>query len=91
MKQKFDVKGMTCAACQAHVLKAVSSVKGVNECNVNLLANNMFVTYDENVCDSKSIIKAVSKAGYKAVLPGEKQEKEDKDNALLKLIILHGK
>ncbi len=87
MKQKFDVKGMTCAACQAHVLKAVSSVKGVNECNVNLLANNMFVTYDENVCDSKSIIKAVSKAGYKAILPGEKSEKGDKDNALLKLII----
>ena len=52
MKERFDVKGMTCAACQAHVEKATKSVDGVIECNVNLLNNNMDVTYE----DRKSVV-----------------------------------
>lgn len=87
MKQKFAVKGMTCAACQSHVLKAVNKVKGVNECNVNLLANNMDVTFDENTCSINDIEKAVSKAGYKAIAEGKKDEVVESDHSLRKLII----
>ena len=87
MKQKFAVKGMTCAACQSHVLKAVTKVKGVNECNVNLLANNMDVTFDENTCSINDIEKAVSKAGYKAIAEGKKDEVVESDHSLRKLII----
>ncbi len=87
MKEKYDIKGMTCAACQAHVDKAVRKVKGVKDCTVNLLANNMFVEYDENTCSAKDIIKAVSKAGYKAILEGSKEEKADKNTSLRNLII----
>ncbi len=38
MKQTFEVTGMTCAACQAHVEKAVGKLPGVEKCNVNLLS-----------------------------------------------------
>ena len=90
MRQKFDVKGMTCAACQAHVDKAVRKVSGVIDCSVNLLANNMFVEYDENTCNVKDITKAVSKAGYKAYVVGEKKEEvtnKEEDHSLRDLII----
>ena len=43
MKQKFDVTGMTCSACSAHVEKSVAKVEGVSAVAVNLLANSMVV------------------------------------------------
>ena len=47
MKQKFDVTGMTCSACSAHVEKAVSKLEGIQTVNVNLLQNSMVVEYDD--------------------------------------------
>ena len=64
--QKFNVTGMMCTACQAHVEKAVKSLDGVESVNVNLLANTMEVCYDENTLNNKKIINAVKKAGYGA-------------------------
>ncbi|MGX8680889.1 MAG: cation transporter, partial [bacterium] len=72
MEQKFDVMGMTCASCQAHVEKSVRNLKGVNDVNVNLLSENMVVNYDENVCSVDEIIAAVRSGGYDAALKGEK-------------------
>ena len=43
MKQKFNVTGMTCSACSAHVEKAVGKLEGVEGVSVNLLGNNMLV------------------------------------------------
>ena len=69
MKQdKFDIQGMTCSSCQAHVEKAVKKLEGVNIVNVNLLTNNMNVEYDETQVSSDRIIKAVVDAGYGARL-----------------------
>ena len=48
MKEKFNVKGMTCAACEANVDQAVNKLDGVKSCNVNLLTNSMEVEFDEN-------------------------------------------
>ena len=76
-KQKYDVTGMTCAACQAHVEKAVSKLDGVKSVNVNLLSNNMQVEYDENKLHEKQIIEAVQGAGYGASL-FEKQKAQKK-------------
>ena len=64
--QKFNVTGMMCSACQAHVEKAVRSLEGVESVNVNLLANTMDTCYDENILNNKTIINAVKKAGYGA-------------------------
>ena len=69
MKQTFSVTGMTCSACSAHVEKAVGRVAGVSAVSVNLLANNMQVTYDEAAVQAEAIIAAVAAAGYGASLP----------------------
>ena len=45
--EKYNVTGMTCAACQANVTRCVSKLEGVEEVNVSLLANQMTVSYDE--------------------------------------------
>ena len=69
MKQTFNVSGMTCSACSAHVEKAVCRLDGVAEVNVSLLTNSMQVTYDEDAASSEAIIAAVKSSGYGASLP----------------------
>ena len=61
--EKYLVTGMSCAACQAHVEKAVNGVEGVESCSVSLLTNSMNVTGTAN---EAAIIKAVEDAGYGA-------------------------
>ena len=63
--EKFNVTGMTCAACSAHVEKAVHGVAGVDTVSVNLLMNNMMVTYGDDAT-ADAICKAVTEAGYGA-------------------------
>ena len=72
MKQKFDVTGMTCSACSAHVEKAVCKLEGIDSVNVNLLQNSMVVEYDENALNTDDIINAVKSGGYGASLQGAK-------------------
>ena len=64
--EKYNVTGMTCAACQANVTRCVSKLSGVSEVNVSLLSNNMTVTYDENAVTEGDICQAVSRIGYGA-------------------------
>ena len=64
--QKFDVGGMTCAACQAHVERAVENVPGVSSVSVNLLSGSMAVDYNDAACDADTICSAVDRAGYSA-------------------------
>lgn len=71
MKQKFDVTGMTCSACVAHVEKDVKKVKGVKKVNVSLINNAMTVEYDETAIKPDIIISAVEKGGYGAKISGE--------------------
>ena len=66
MKQKFEVTGMSCAACSAAVERAVNKLKGVDAAQVNLLANSMQVEYDEAAVTQADICAAVEKAGYGA-------------------------
>ena len=65
-KNNFDVFGMTCSSCQAHVEKAVRKLDGVNKAAVNLLSNDMVVEFDETKVTEDIIIKAVIDAGYNA-------------------------
>ena len=64
--EKFDVTGMTCAACQANVTRCVGKLDGVETVDVSLLANQMTVTYDENKMDEGRIAAAVREIGYGA-------------------------
>ena len=74
MKQKFDVTGMSCAACSAAVERAVNKLEGVDAAQVNLLANSMQVEYDAAAVTEADICAAVEKAGYGAspVVPAGK-------------------
>ncbi|MGN1347386.1 MAG: heavy metal translocating P-type ATPase [Acutalibacteraceae bacterium] len=81
MKQ-FNITGMSCAACQARVEKAVSKVDGVTSCSVSLLTNSMGV---EGTANDSDIIKAVTGAGYGASLKGgsgEMKKSESYDDIL---------
>lgn len=61
--EQYHITGMSCAACQARIEKAVNKVPGVTACSVSLLTNSMGV---EGTADSADIIKAVVQAGYGA-------------------------
>lgn len=80
MKQKFDVTGMTCSACSAHVEKSVSKLEGVQCVNVNLLQNSMVVEYDDNALGTTDIIHAVESGGYGASVQGENKTQEAPKN-----------
>lgn len=80
MKQKFDVTGMTCSACSAHVEKSVSKLEGVQCVNVNLLQNSMVVEYDDNALGTTDIIHAVESGGYGASVQGETKTQETPKN-----------
>ncbi len=69
--EQYTVTGMSCAACSAHVEKAVAKVPGVTSCSVSLLTNSMNV---EGSATEQEIIEAVEKAGYGADKKGTKKE-----------------
>ncbi len=71
--EQYNVTGMSCAACQVRVEKAVSAVEGVTSANVSLLTNSLAV---EGTASSQQIIKAVEDAGYGATLKGADQERK---------------
>ena len=77
--KKFNVTGMSCAACSSRVEKAVSKVEGVQSCSVSLLTNSMGV---EGSASEESIIAAVEKAGYGASVAGAEKKQSAKTDQL---------
>ena len=85
MTEQFAVTGMTCAACSAHVEKAVSRLSGVQSAPVNLMLGSMTVTYDEKAVTESDIIAAVKAAGYGASPASQTDQgqlRRDQDAAL---------
>lgn len=76
MEKKYTIRGMTCAACQASVERAIMSVKGVDSVSVSLLTNAATVRFDESAVDDEMIFSAVKGAGYSAT-QYEKREVTD--------------
>ena len=72
--RKYEVTGMSCAACSARVEKAVGALEGVTSCSVSLLTNTMSI---EGNADEDRIIQAVKAAGYGVALPTREKEKAD--------------
>jgi P-type Cu+ transporter len=69
--EKFDVTGMTCSSCVAHVEKSVRKLDGVKKVNVNLLTNSMTVDFDDNQLEIDSIERSVRSVGYEAHVKNE--------------------
>ena len=82
MSRKFDVTGMTCSACSAHVEKSVSKLVGEGNVTVSLLTNSMQVECDDKKVSDYEIIKAVEDAGYGAAVAGAVKSSEKKESVV---------
>lgn len=79
VQEKYNITGMSCAACSAKVERVVGKLDGVENVSVNLLTNSMQVEYKEDKLSSNDIIKNIADAGYGASLAtATKQKKEEK-------------
>lgn len=87
MKEKYQVTGMSCAACSARVQKVTEKLNGVRSSNVNLLAGLLEIDYDDKNLSSEEIIAAVINAGYGAENISDAAPRKDKaqDEALHKM------
>ena len=86
MTIKFDITGMTCAACSARVEKVTAAVPGVNHASVNLLAGTMQVETENEACKDQ-IVSAVINAGYGIAVQGDvkvNHERSDDTEQILK-------
>ena len=77
-KKLFDITGMHCSACSSRIEKVVGKQKGVEQISVNLLKNNMYVTFDEATISTDDIIAKVEKLGFGASLHSEKAQAKEK-------------
>ncbi len=84
-KMKFEVRGMTCSACVAHVEKAVSKLEGADKVEVSLLTNSMNVEGDISPSD---VIAAVKSAGYSASVSDGEDDLEDKETKRMRARLL---
>lgn len=90
-KAQFDVTGMTCSACSARIEKGVSKLEGIKEISVNLLKNNMTVTFDEAVTDETVIANKVGDIGYSASprnAAAKKANVQEADSAAIELKVM---
>src|SRR3954469_24708877 len=67
----IPVGGMTCAACQAHVQRALRKTPGVREANVNLMTREVSIAYDPAAIDAQQLVSAIRDSGYEAELPAQ--------------------
>ncbi len=65
----IPVTGMTCAACQARVQRALARTPGVDDASVNLMMNNAAVTYDPSRASPAQLVDTIRSTGYGAELP----------------------
>ena len=77
----LPVTGMTCAACQSHVERALRSSPGVSEASVNLLTNTARIRFDPAVSTPENLIASVREAGYDAALPSDSTAMSDEKSA----------
>ncbi len=74
---KFKISGMTCAACQANVEKAVCNLQGTESAQVNLLTEQLTIVFDEEKLTEQNITDAINNIGYGAVVLDNSTQKND--------------
>src|SRR5689334_20711262 len=70
----IPVQGMTCAACQARVQRALARTPGVEEATVNLLLHNATVAFDPAATSPEQLVEAIRSTGYDATVPAQPNE-----------------
>ena len=87
--EKYNISGMSCAACSSAVNRVVSRLDGVEVCDVNLMTATMTVSYDENKVNFEDFKRVIEKAGF-GIEPIKTEEtpiKKDKDNSVLPIYL----
>jgi len=69
LKITLPVEGMTCAACQATVQRALTKAPGVSKAAVNLMMNEATVHFDPALTNPTQLVAAISDTGYGSRLP----------------------
>jgi P-type Cu+ transporter len=77
----LPVEGMTCAACQANVQRALSRVPGVKQATVNLMMHEAAIEYDPAVATPQNLVDAVNATGYESHLPAPAAERPAENEA----------
>jgi P-type Cu+ transporter len=77
----IPVSGMTCAACQARVQRALERAEGVETASVNLMTNAAQVTFDERVTSAERLVETIRSTGYGAELPSPARTEFDEQTA----------
>jgi Cu+-exporting ATPase len=75
----LGVQGMTCAACQAHVERALRETEGVTSASVNLMTHSARVEYQPEVARLESLFDAVREAGYDVSLTASAESEENRE------------
>ena len=70
----LNVEGMHCTACAGLIERSLRKVSGVSEVNVNYASEKARIVYDPSTAKTENLMRGVESAGYKAALPGEKEE-----------------
>ena len=87
MKEKFDIKGMSCSACSSKIQNKMDNTQGVIKPEVNLLTNSMQVEFDENTISVSDIVTIVKGLGYGASVKNAKEQtvpkKEESESRVL--------
>ena len=73
----LDVEGMSCAACQSHIEKALRDTEGVSDASVNLMTRTARIVYQPDVTRIDSLVEAVREAGYDASLPRVRSSEDE--------------
>ncbi len=73
----LDVEGMSCAACQSHIEKALRDTEGVSDASVNLMTRTARIVYQPDVTRIDSLVEAVREAGYDASLPRGRSSEDE--------------
>src|SRR5688572_32207349 len=73
-KITLPVEGMTCAACQANVQRALASAPGVSKAAVNLMMHEATVHYDPAATSPEQLVAAINDTGYESHLPAADAE-----------------
>ena len=77
----YNIDGMSCAACSSAVERVTRRLEGVQESNVNLTTAKMTITYDEAMVTQEMIEEKVDKAGFKAMLVPDEQDRMAEEEA----------
>jgi len=77
----LPVEGMTCAACQSHVQRALRTTPGVNEATVNLMMHSATIAYDPRVLSPQALVDAINDTGYESRLPAPEVDAVAEDEA----------